>query len=257
MVDPEEIGQKYGKFVKYGVYGAGALTFLVATYSFVVTAAISLMVWAGLCAGVFVLYSFAPVFATYIANKKMQLLVAVIEANPIETMQNLYAEKLTEADRQDHAITAFDTEFQNVNSLVDDLRRTDPEEAIQYAEMRDKMKEGLVSLRAEQQAATGELKSFKSQIDKARRIYKVANAMNAALESSQSAQQKVFADIKEQVSFDKVRSDLNHAFANLNSAVERRKNAAMFATPTKAALPEPQVEVFDITKGKVLQKVVR
>lgn len=252
MIDPE---QKRVQVEKYAKWGFMALICAI-------SAPIAMMAVEGLIAWIIfggvalIALQFAPIFAAWVANKKVQALIAVIEANPIETMLNLYSDKTVEFNKQADAIRDFDTEFGNVSDLVDDLQKTDPTEAIQYAEMRDKMEQGLTDLKLEQTSAQGELDKFKTNIDKARRIYKVALAMNKALERSQSAQAKVFADIKEQVSFDKVRSDLNRAFANLNSAVDRRKNANLFASAAAKSLP-PAVEVIDITQPRVLTSVKR
>jgi hypothetical protein len=117
------------------------------------------------------------------------------------------------------------------------------------------MKYGLESLRAEQKAAQGELKTAQETITKMERLWKVANAMNKALAASSAAQSKKFNEIKKAVAFDTVRTNLNRAFSNLNTAVERRKNAEFFEKEKEAkALPEAkEVEVFDLSKGEKLK----
>lgn len=251
-VDLDAKGEQIKKIATWACIALALAAGLAATASLATLAVESLIAWGTGAVFVFVGVNFAPAFGDWVRNKRIQAIVALAEANPIETMQNLWADKKQELDRQDNAITAFETEFRNVSQMVDDLHGTDPEEAKQYEAMRDQMEVGLTELRNEQTAATGELSRFKLQVDKARRIYKVAGAMNKALEVSQSAQAVVFAKIKEDVAFDKVRSDLNRAFANLNSAVERRKNAALFAPKTQASLPAPQqtidAQVTPVTK---------
>lgn len=251
MIDPEVKREGLKKLVTYGIIAVAlAVTAPLAMY-----AVEGLIAWSVLGLGLAVVINFAPAAGLWFANKKVQALIAAIEANPIETMQNLFIEKQEELNRAERNITAFETEFRNVHTLVEDLKRSDPDEAVAYAEMRDKMKEGLEALRNEQRYATEELSNFKGQIDKARRIWKVSVAMNAALEKSQSAQAQVFADIKEKVAFDTVRTNLNKAFSNLNTAIERRKNSALFDDKHTKALPEasPKVEVIDL--GKVKEKV--
>jgi hypothetical protein len=227
-----------------------------ATYGFGVVAAAILAPMAFLAlegvlaivAAVFVLFlvaNFAPVVGDYIAVKRIQAIKAVAEANPIETMQDLYAEKVAEFQRQEAAVTEFDTQFRNVSDLVDGLKKTDPDEATQYAAMRDQMKTGLDELRAEQQAAQGELMNAKSTIAKMQRIWNVACAMNKALAASASAQSQVFAQMRQDVAIDTVRTNLNRAFANLNTAVERRRNAQMFSAPAPAAKALPEATNAD------------
>jgi flagellar motility protein MotE (MotC chaperone) len=197
----------------------------------------------------------APALATWVANKRIQALVAVIEANPIETMQNLYAEKSAELNKAADNIRDFETELGNFASQVKEVKRQEDisDEDIQdYVEVQERMATLLKEMKQEQTSATQELSEFARRIRKGQTLFNLAKAANKMLEKSASAQSVVFAQIKEQVAFDKVRTDLNRAFANLNSAVDRRKNATMFAAPVKpvAALPPIQEgEVIDLTKA--------
>jgi hypothetical protein len=113
------------------------------------------------------------------------------------------------------------------------------------------MEECLDSMREEHKFATKELSDFKAKIKKAQVLFNMAKAANAMLEKSQSAQSEVFAQIKEQVSFDKVRTDLNRAFANMNTAIERRKNASFLTAKKvepKAIEGVKQGEVIDLSR---------
>jgi DNA repair exonuclease SbcCD ATPase subunit len=207
----------------------------------------------GLTAGV--IWSVAPGVADWFANKRIALIKAVAEANPIETMNNLYLEKCDEFRVQQGAVTEFETQYRNVADMVEGLKRTDPAEAAEFSEELAQMKYGLESLRAEQKAAQGELNVAKETIAKMERLWKVANAMNKALAASSIAQSKKFNEIKQAVAFDTVRTNLNRAFSNLNTAVERRKNAEFFEKEkeAKALPPKQEVEVFDLTKGEKLK----
>lgn len=256
MVDPEQKRKTIERWVKYGVIVVGAGL----SYEFAMMALEGLIAWGAVAISVLTIVNFAPAIGVWFANKRIQALIAVIEANPIETMQNLLIEKHQEYQRQEDAVTEFDTQFRNVSDLVDGLKNSDPEEAVSYAEMRDKMADGLTELRAEQKAAAQELKTAESALAKMQRIWKVACAMNKALTASQSAQAQVFAQMKQDVAVDTVRTNLNRAFAKLNTAVEHRKNANVFSSKVEAvavsqaltqpALP-PAVEVVDITPTRL------
>lgn len=249
VVDPESKRKGIETVVK-GVVIIGGLALaapiiwlaLEGAFALVALAAVALVAWGA-----------APAAATYVANKRIAALIAVVEANPIETMQNLYVEKMSEFSRQEDAVTEFDTQFQNVNTLVEDLKRTDPDEAVAMAEMRDKMGEGLSELRGEQAAAQVELNNAKNAIIKMQRIWKVACAMNKALTASASAQQQVFQQIKADVALDTVRTNLNRAFAKLNTAVEHRKNVSVLGPKPILALNAPMSQVIDL--GKVGTRV--
>jgi chromosome segregation ATPase len=247
-LDPESKRKGIETAVKLGLIGVACAVAAPLAWM-ALEGAIAIAAFAGVA---LLAWGAAPAVATYVANKRIQALVAVIEANPIETMQNLYVEKSEELEQQASAVRDFDTEVRNVKDMIRQFEQTDPEEAKEYREMADQMEAGLIELKREQTAATGELASFKGQIDKARRIYKMAQAMNKALEKSTSAQAQVFADIKEKVAFDTVRTNLNRAFSNLSSAVDRRRNSAMFA-PKQLTEGPLKAEVVDL--GKVATKV--
>lgn len=234
VVDPESKRKGIETLVKLSVFMVGA-----AVAGPYIWMSLEGMVALAAAAGTaLVLWAIAPAAATFAANKRIAMLVAVIEANPIETMQNLYADKFDEFKRQESAVTEFDTQFQNVSTLVEDLKKSDPDEAEQYAKMRDKMEDGLQELRAEQGFAQKELDNAHKTIDKMQRIWKVACAMNKALAANASARQQVFDQMKQDVSVDTVRTNLNRAFASLNTAVERRRNQGILPlVKEQASLP--------------------
>lgn len=183
----------------------------------------------------FVIWNFAPVVATYVANKRIQALVAAVEANPIETMQNLFIEKSKDLSTADGNIRDFDTEIRNFDDQVDTFKKDYPEEAPTYVELSKKMHGALESMKVQQRVAREELAHFEQQITKAKAIYRMSMAASKVVKLSKSAEAQVFAHIKEQVAFDAVRTSLNQAFANLDMALERRKDAV--AAPAPKQLP--------------------
>ena len=172
--------------------------------------------------------NFAPVVAMKFAKK---LIVAEAENNPIETMQNLYAEKSAERTAADQNIMDFETEVRNFNDQVEAFKQQYPSEAQSYETLSEKMGQALSGMKREQSAARRELSNFDQQITRAKAIYTMALAAQKVVKMSKSAEAQVFAKIKEQVAFDAVRTQLNRSFANLNLALERREDA-------RAALPE-------------------
>jgi hypothetical protein len=175
--------------------------------------------------------NFAPVFGTWVANKRLQMLKAVVEANPIETMQNLYRDKSGELQHADENIRDFEMEIGNYDDQLEGFKRDYPTDADSYQTVSDKMHEALVGMKREQSQARRDLAAFDKQITKAQAIYKMALAAQKVLVLSKSAESQVFAKIKEQVAFDSVRSQLNRSFASLNLALERRKDAQPVLPP--------------------------
>lgn len=164
----------------------------------------------------------------------MKLLIAEVQANPIETMRNLWIEKDSELKGADQRIVDFETEVGTFRDQVSDFSNQYPDEAPKYQELQRKMEESLQTMKEEQSNARGELKAFNEKIKRAEAIYKMSLAAQNVVRLSGSAEAAVFAEIKEKVAFDSVRSQLNRAFANLNLALERRQDAVRLAAPRAA-----------------------
>lgn len=244
MIDPEVKRKRIEAVVKALVWGVG----LAIAGPYIWMSLEGLFALAALVGTAGVLWSVAPGVAQAFANWRIKLLIAVIEANPIETMETLRGEKYEELQRAENAITDFDTQLGNFKDQVASVKKEYPEEAVAYEEIQARMQDCLDSMREEHRAAKTQLKDFEGRIKKAKVLFNMAKAANAMLEKQADAQAQLFADIKQQVSFEKVRTDLNRAFANMNTAIERRKNAALPPAKPQAALPAAPMEVIDLTK---------
>lgn len=231
---------------KYGVIGLAAA----ATAPIAIWMVNGIIAWSACALAFLVVANFAPAVGDWFANKRIQAIKAVAEANPIETMQNLFVEKQRELQDADTKIVAFETEIGNFDTQAADFRRQYPDEAPQYIEMSSKMHDALAGMKAQQTEARNELDSFRMKIVKAQAIYRMSLAASRVTKLSQSAQSEVYGQIKEQVAFDAVRTSLNQAFANLNLAVERRRDAAAIRVekPTPAALPAAPAAGADVPR---------
>lgn len=193
-----------------------------------------------LAAGIgFTIIQLAPVFSAKIANLSMKLLVAEAAANPIETMRNLYVEKSEDLERASRDIEVFETEIRNFDDQVGTFKREYPDEAAKYDELSEQMHVALTDMKRELTEARKELQAFSQQIKKGEAIYRMALAANKVSRLSRSAEAKIYAQIKEQVALDSVRTQLNRAFSGLNAALERRAAAGALEMPPipVAALP--------------------
>ncbi|OGM95256.1 hypothetical protein A2524_04405 [Candidatus Wolfebacteria bacterium RIFOXYD12_FULL_48_21] len=178
----------------------------------------------------FALIQLAPTFSFKVANWRMKLLVSEVEANPIETMQNLLIEKQSELERASQKIVDFDTEVRNFDDQITTFQSQYPAEAANYVQLSEKMHTALEDMVTERNVAEHQLKDFGQQIKKAQAIYSMSMAAQKVTQLSKTAEAQVYADIKQQVAFDTVRTQLNRSFASLSQAVERRK-------ATRAELP--------------------
>lgn len=167
----------------------------------------------------------APAAGLWLANWRLRMLVAAVEANPIETMQNLFTEKTAELLDADTHIADFETEIRNFDDQIETFSAQYPAESDTYETLSGKMHDALKDMKSEQSTARRELKNFDQQITKAKAIYKMSLAAQRVTQLSRSAEAQVFAKIKEQVAFDSVRTQLNKTFSSLNLALERRADA--------------------------------
>lgn len=181
----------------------------------------------------FTVIQLAPVFSLKLANWRMKLLVAEVEANPIETMRNLQIEKTDELNAADEKIAAFETEVLNFDDELKTFRDDYPDDATTYQKLSERMHEALEDMQRNQQGARVEVEALKGKIKRAEAIYKMALKAKAVTALSKTAEAEVFADIKQQVAFDSVRRQLNGAFANLNVALARREGQQLKALPLK------------------------
>lgn len=178
-----------------------------------------------------------PWFAMKMANWKVKAIVDESNRNPIETMENLRIEKQEELDQADRNIVDFETEIGNFDDKMVGFKKQYPEEAPRYEELSAKMHELLEEMKKEQTEAQEKLRDFIARIAKAKAIFDMSGAANKLAAMSKSAQAKVFADIKEQVAFDRVRTELNRSFASLNMAISKRTERVSLELPAATAVP--------------------
>lgn len=188
--------------------------------------------------------NFAPVFGVWVANLALKALISAVEANPIETMLNLFSEKSAELSQADANITDFETEVRNYDDQVETFKQQYPAEAESYADIATKMREALVDMKQDQTLARVALKDFDQKIKKAKAIYKMACAAERVVELSGSMQADTFQKIKTEVAFESVQRQLNKSFAQLSTSVERRRDAKLLTAPQEvgpAIIDRPKV----------------
>jgi hypothetical protein len=218
--------KKWETLFKWGLGFAGAV--IVAPYVYY---AIQGLVGLAIAAAIgLTVIQLAPWFSMKLANWRMKLIVSEATANPIETMRNLYLEKTQELATADENIVDFETEIHNFDDQVGEFKRQYPNEAQTYETLSAKMGEALADMKGQQTEARKALSDFQTKIKKAEAIYKMSLAAQKVTQLSKSAEAQVFAQIKEQVAFDSVRTQLNKSFASLNLSLEKRSDA-------RAALP--------------------
>ena len=237
-MDENELKRKRIEFfAKWGLGFIGCV--LIAPLAFMALEGVVALV--AFVAIAFASIQFAPVFALKIANARVKALVNEVEKNPIETMQNLYIDRNKELVQADEHIRDFETEIRNFDDQLGGFKQQYPDEADTYQDLSGKMHEALANMKQEQTQARRDLKELDTRIIKAKAIYKMALAAQKVTQLSQSAEAQVFAQIREQVAFDSVRTQLNKSFSSLNLALERRNDAKALNPASTGNVIEGQI----------------
>lgn len=207
-------------FTGYILYGLLGILGLIATAAVILTAGFM-----------------APAFAFKLANLRMKAIMAEANANPIETLKNDYLFRTRQLQEADDGIEDFQTEIANYDDQMREFSKQYPDEVGNFKEISTAMHNGLVEMKQEQAEARKAVAELERQIDKAEAIYKMALAAERVTSFSKNTEAKVFADIKQKVAFDAVRSKLNKSFASLDRAMAKRTELSP-AQFSSSAVPE-------------------
>lgn len=167
--------------------------------------------------------AFAPVFSMKLANARTKAIMAEADKNPIETMIAVDIARTQELAEKDQYLEDWDTELSNFDDEVIAMKKEYPEEAGKYERISAQMHDAIAQARKEQAQASRDLSEFEQAIRKAKILYKMALAVQRVTAFSKSTEEKVLENIKTEIAFDSVRSNLNRSFARLNTAMARRQ----------------------------------
>ena len=191
----------------------------------------SLILWGILGAGSlvvagivgFVLLQLAPLGAMKLANWKMKEIIAEANKNPIETQKNVFIDRTRELAEKAQNIIKFEAGISNfhIKSVGFEKRHPGTPETVQYKQIEEAMRQGLVNRKKQYAIANEALKELDEQIKTAEDIYDMAKEVAGLQTLSAEAEQKVFQEIKLRVSFDAVNNKLNEAVAQLNMEIAK------------------------------------
>lgn len=193
-----------------------------------------------LIAGVigFTAIQLTPWFAMKIANWKMKLIIAEANANPIETMNNVYAENMKVIGEKDKKIANFEGRLGDFRSQMRMFAQKFPNDVAQFQGIEQKMQMVLDRQKTKQRQAKLEARKFHDEIVRAEAIYEMALAAHSVQELSGDLEAQVYQDIKKRVSFDSVMHSFNTAVAELSVEADTDPDLMIADTPIKGALPE-------------------
>lgn len=208
------------KYKKFGVIAFAAAGLIVSPFIFSIIGGmigIIVAIVIGLAA-----VNLAPAFGVRLENMKIKQLVAAVEANPIESLQNSLILSEQELEDKHRANVAFETEVRNCETETETIKDEYPDEAPQFEQMTQVMQEKLADRKEKYKAYAEAVEDLKAAIRKATMIYKAAAAMENAAKLAGTAESRVFDQIKREVAFGQVRTNLNKALSELNNSVDAR-----------------------------------
>lgn len=165
--------------------------------------------------------AFAPAWAMKLANWRMQAVKAEASANPIETMQVLYTEKMQALGGFAGQIEKFAAKIENTRSQLARLRQKYPAEAQVFEEHLAKMEQLKVNRWAQYKRAERELARFRDEIDKAEAIWAMAQAAKS-LDEAAGMGSNVLDEIKAKTAVIAVETSMNEAVAQLERMMQER-----------------------------------
>ena len=210
QINLEQKRKSIETFVK--VAAIGVVGFLVAPFIFVAVKGIVGLAIAGIVGLVAV--NAAPAVAAHIANWRLKALKAVAAANPIETLENIYAEKQNALIQMRQNIKATYAALEDLKSKIQAHDAKYPDQPSVYADKYAKLM-ALAKDRGEKfQVAKQKLAAFGQQIEEKRSDWEIAKAMEKVSNLAQAGedfQSKLMQD----TALLTVQNGLNMAFSEL------------------------------------------
>lgn len=245
MNELETKRQKYQKWAKF--LGFGAFLVALGPIYILMLQGIAALVALGIAAAVaFVVINLLPAFGVLVANWRLKALKAVASANPIETLENQYEQKMTTLAATLENITKSFAVLQNLHTQIKAHNEKFPNRPSQHLDKFQKLK-ALVKLRGDKyKLAKANLAKFSELIDEKRSDWEIAKTMAEASELAkvgEDFQSKLLQD----TAVNTVNTELNMAFAELETSLLDADDTVTTVTVLDA------VEVATVNKGRVAQ----
>lgn len=237
MNDLELKRERIERIVKYAALPI--IGFIVAPYIYLSIKGLIGLIVAGVISVIVV--NMIPWFAAVVANWRLKALKHEAAKNPIETLENDYK-------RRHDALVAFRQSILNSKAEVagfgdklEDFKSEYPNDAAKFDEQYRKMVE-LLRLKARKyEQAKANLQSYEAEIDRARAIWKMAQAAAQMNKAAGVDTDEFFAKIQVETALGSVQKNLNLAFAELEMSLADETSGHKGA-PAIAVAPVQQIE---------------
>lgn len=161
----------------------------------------------------------APVIAFKLGNWRLAAIKAEAAKNPIETLEQDYAERQQALSNFKHAITTFSAAVQTFKDKLEGFSIKFPKDTDKFNDQFSKMKKLLDVRKHRYKEAEAALDQYSSEIDRAKAIWAMgqeAAKMNAA---AGMTDEDFLAKLKQETAMDSVTTSMNTAFAELETSL--------------------------------------
>lgn len=179
-----------------------------------------------------------PYLAIKASNMRLLGIKKAAADNPVETMQNIYANNMRTIGEKDQKVANFSARLGDLRSKTKMLQtKWGSEKVADYNGAITKMSIVLDGLLAKQRKAKLEAKAYKSSMEEATDFYQLSLDARGVMELAGSAEQEVFEQIKSKVAFDAITHSFNLAVSQLTVAADTDPDTFIADTSSRFALP--------------------
>jgi hypothetical protein len=211
-----ELNEKRKRLTKWAQFGLLFVALVVAPIVYTVIKGLIGLAIAGVIG--LAIVTFAPALSMKFANWKLKAIKAEASKNPVETLQNVYNERIRQKQVIKEKIGAFRTKVMGFADKVEGFKERFPADAEKFEQQLEKMRK-LLSRREQKYIKIGkDLEMFAGVIERADAIWQMGLAaaeMNEA--AGEFDGEQVYERIKVETALDSVQETMNMAFSEMES----------------------------------------
>ena len=211
-----ELNQKRKRLTKWTQIGLLVVALIAAPIVFLLIKGIIGLAIAGILG--LAVVSFAPVVSMKFANWKLQAIKAEAAKNPVETLQNVYNERLAQKSTFKEKITIFRAKTATFADKVEGFKERYPQDAAKFEQQLAQMRKLLSRREARYRKVSEDLEKFAGVIQRADAIWQMGLAaadMNAA--AGEFDGEQMYERIKVETALDSIQDSMNLAFSEMES----------------------------------------
>lgn len=244
-----ELNERRKSLSKWGMIGLLAVALIAAPLVYMIIKGLVGLIIAGVL-GLAIL-TFAPVISMKFANWKLKAIKAEATRNPVETLQNVYAEKLQQKAVIKQKITVFRAKTAGFADKVEGFKERYPQDAAKFEDQLQKMRQLLARREQKYTKIKKDLEQFSSVIERADAIWQMGLA---AAEMNEAAGvfdgEQMYERIKVETALESVQDSMNMAFSEMESDLMAGDEIPMVEEVAPPAIEHQPADVIPLNVGQ-------